>query len=133
MIVARTHVVTAYMLNIFGHAKKHRRTALLHGPDGLFSIISTKRPVVLGEEIARTYCTGVLCTALARARVHVRAHTPVSRYYVPTIPVGTESPYEDRRVVVKVAGVVDGLKITICFRLPGSRYGWKKARFDRDC
>ncbi len=63
------------------------------------------------------------CPALARARADVKAHTTVSRYYVPTIPVGTESPYEDRRVVVKVAGVVDGLKIIIGFRLSGLRYG----------
>ena len=69
-------------------------------------------------------------SALARARVHVKARTNRNRYYVPCFPVGTKAPYEDRRVVVKVAGEVSILGGTIleCFPMSDC-YGLQEEAF----
>ena len=72
MIVAKKHVAIAYMLSIFGECEKapeDRATARTGRP------FFAHTCEALGEGIARIFCTGVMPTALARARVHIQART----------------------------------------------------------
>ena len=75
--VVKTVVAIAYMPHIFGQREKapeHGATAPRGRP--LFARVSEE----LGEEIDRTFVSGSTVSALARARVCVKARTSRNRY-----------------------------------------------------
>ena len=75
--VVKMVVAAVFMLLIFGKREKapeHGATAPRGRP--LFARVSE----ALGEEIDRTFVSGSTVSALARARVHVKARTSRNRY-----------------------------------------------------